>query len=320
VTARAPLLSGSRRRGFGPAEVLVFLCFALAQFSGRLVRHLLMKEEWFVALRLREQDDASGAVRVPASPPFRRLEAGRSVYLADPWLVSTGDRTYLFAESFDYAAERGSIVVADVSAGGAVSRMRSALERPYHLSYPCVFEFRGERYMIPESSANRTLELYRALDFPDQWVLDTVLFEDVQAVDPTVLEHEGRLWLFVSMADNADMSKNEELFLFFADSPAGPWTPHPANPVVADVRCARPAGPIFSRGGRLIRPAQDCLRGYGHAVSLRCIDRLSTDEYEEHEVGRIVAAEVGAGGTDVHTYSHAGMLEVIDVRRFRLRV
>ncbi len=143
--------------------------------------------------------------------------------------------------------------------------------------------------------------------------------EGVYAVDPTVISHDGRLWLFVGMADNAQMGKDEELFLFFADRPHRPWTPHPRNPVVADVRCARPAGAIFTRGGSLIRPAQDCLRGYGHAVSFRCIDRLSTNDYEEHEIGRLTADLVRGGGSDLHTYACWGDLEAIDVRRFRPR-
>lgn len=302
--------------------VFVFVCWAVLQFCGRLLRHLAMKEEWFIAVRMRQDDLAArdGAVRMPRRPPFERLRAPRTVYLADPWFVTADAGAYLFSEEFDYRKGKGSIIVSQVAADGEVSRLRRVLERPYHLSYPCIFGFADEMYMIPESSSNATLQLYRSIDFPQGWVLDTVLLQDVYAGDATVLEHEGRLWLFVAMAQEAHATKDEELFLFYAGHPRGPWTPHPKNPVVADVRHARPAGAIFEHVGDLIRPGQDCTRGYGHAVSLRCIDLLSVDDYQEHEIGRISAEHLQLGGIDVHTYARAGAFEAVDVRRFRLRL
>jgi hypothetical protein len=287
--------------------VVVFALFALPQFLGRLLRHLAMKEEWFVLVRV---DDG----------PYRRVRASREVYLADPWLVVRDGRTYLFAESYDYRAGRGSIVVGELRDDGSIDRLRPALERPYHLSYPCVFEFGGDFYMIPESRAHSALELYRAVSFPDEWTLDTVLFENVYAVDPTVVEHDGRLWLFAAIAGSEHLASDDELFLFSAEDPRGPWTPHPANPIVSDVRHARPAGAIVPSGDAMVRPAQDCLRGYGHAVSLRRIERLTTDGYAEREIGRITHRDVGVRASDVHTYARAGRFEAVDARRFRPRL
>lgn len=298
---------------------VVFALFALPQLIGRLLRHLLTKEEWFVLTRSRAMSMDGPSIRIPAQPRMRRVRASRNVYLADPWLVTTDHRTCLFAESYDYAASRGSIVVADVARDGQLSPFRPALERPYQLSYPCVFRFDSDHYMIPESRANRTLELYRAVEFPARWTLEAVLFDGVYAADPTVVAYANRLWLFVAMTESACLRPDDELFVFYADRPTGPWAAHQRNPVVADVRYARPAGAIFACGGTLIRPAQDCLRGYGHALSLRSIDRLSVSEYEEHEVARITAESVGVRGCGVHTYARAGDIEAIDARRFRFR-
>jgi hypothetical protein len=298
---------------------VTFAVFALPQLVGRLLRHLLMKEEWFVLMRSRDTSMDPASVDIPAQPRFKRVRASRRVYLADPWLVTTDGRAWLFAESFDFDASRGSIVVAHVTPDGQLSPFRSALERPYHLSYPCVFHFDGVVYMIPESGANRTLELYRAVEFPTRWTRESVLFDGVHAADPTVIVYGDRLWLFVAMAETPHLSPNDELFVFFADRPTGPWSPHPLNPVVTDVRYARPAGAMFEYGDTLIRPAQDCLRGYGHAVSLRSVDRLSVSEYEEHEMGRITPQSVEVRGSDVHTYASIGCLEAIDARRFRFR-
>jgi hypothetical protein len=95
--------------------------------------------------------------------------------------------------------------------------------------------------------------------------------------------------------------------------------PHPENPVVSDVRSARPAGRVFRHDGRLIRPAQDCSRGYGTAVVFNRIDVLTTDEYAESPVGRI-EPNWAPGLVGTHTYNSSGGIEVVDGRRFELRV
>ena len=144
--------------------------------------------------------------------------------------------------------------------------MQKVLERDYHLSYPFVFRFERELYMMPETSRNRCVELYRAVDFPRQWTLDRVLLSDCVAADPTLFEHDGTFWLFVNLAREG-AAINDELHLYFADSPFGPWNPHPKSPVVSDIRSARPAGRIFRHGTEIIRPSQDSSVRYGYALS-----------------------------------------------------
>jgi len=72
------------------------------------------------------------------------------------------------------------------------------LEERSHLSYPFVFERDGQIWMIPESSANATVSLYRAERFPDRWVKETDLLTGITASDATIVEHAGRLWMFAT--------------------------------------------------------------------------------------------------------------------------
>ena len=62
-------------------------------------------------------------------------------------------------------------------------------------------------------------------------------------------------------------------------TPLGPWRPHRANPIISDAAHARPAGALYRDGDALIRPSQDARGGYGHAVTLSRIDRLTPSEY-----------------------------------------
>src|SRR5690606_9233249 len=106
--------------------------------------------------------------------------------------------------------------------------------------------------------------------------------------DATLLEHAGHWWMFVTLVENSGASTSDELFLFHADHPLSDhWLPHPANPIVSDVRRARPAGPIFMQDGVLYRPAQDGSRTYGGSIRLHQIDELSPTKYLETEIGCI---------------------------------
>ena len=107
----------------------------------------------------------------------------------------------------------------------------------------------------------------------------------MRAWDPTLLRHDGRYWLFVTMAAPG-VRPSDELCLYSADSLTGPWRPHPRNPIVSDARRARPAGRILADQGHLVRPSQDGSGAYGRRIVLNRIDVLTPDDYEETPVGR----------------------------------
>ena len=233
-------------------------------------------------------------------------------FYADPFLVPDGERLWLFLEDADRATGKGAIRCSEVRADGSLGESHVVLECDYHLSYPFVFRRDGAWFMLPETSGHRTVELWRAVEFPWHWKLEKVLLSGVTAVDPTLLEHEGRLWLFAGMSEGGGESQ-DELFLFHADSLDGEWRPHPRNPVVSDVRHARPAGPFFEEGGQLYRPGQDCSGSYGSAFWVHRVDRLDEDAYEETAVRRIDTSWQ-RGLIATHTLHRAGGFDVIDGR------
>ncbi len=119
--------------------------------------------------------------------------------------------------------------------------------------------------------------------------------------------------MFVGVAA-PDASLLDELHLYWAGALRGPWHPHARNPVVSDVRCARPAGAVQRWGSRLVRPGQDGSRRYGAAISFREIDALSREDYAEHEIARIDARDV-RDARAAHSYSADARFEAIDLRR-----
>lgn len=233
-------------------------------------------------------------------------------YWADPFVIERNDRHYVFIEEKIYQTGLGRIACLTLDSDGHLLNNQAVLERPYHLSYPFLFEHQGQLYMLPESAQHGTLEIYRCSRFPDQWEFVHNLMQDVYAVDATLLEYDGKWWLFVNMKQDENSSSLDRLFLFWADSPLSQqWAPHPMNPVVDDIRTARPAGHIFMQNENLIRPSQDCEKRYGYALNFNRITKLSVTEYEE-----IPAARLAPPTRDkilaTHTYNTVGNMTVID--------
>jgi hypothetical protein len=143
-------------------------------------------------------------------------------------------------------------------------------------------------------------------------VLDRALDLGQPVVDATVAFLDGRWWLFAGTRATEE-STFDDLSLFHGESPLGPWTPHPANPVVTDAGRARPAGRIFASGGVTIRPGQNGTPTYGAGIVFNRIVHLDTERYAEEPVSRILPVwQPTLRG--IHTISAAGPLTVVDAR------
>ncbi|HKR13158.1 MAG TPA: hypothetical protein VJT15_13945 [Pyrinomonadaceae bacterium] len=265
-------------------------------------------DQWALAYRFRTgPGDANNTLY-----RFKRLTPPKDRFWADPFAIKDGgkdgERYYVFLEELLYETNKGHISVIELDRKGVVKGPTKVLEREYHLSYPFVFEWNGHYYMVPESAANKTIELYRAKTFPYVWQLEKVLMTDVRAKDATLAEIDGKWWMFVSLSEH---SIPDELSLFIADTPLGPWTPHARNPVKSDVRGSRPAGALFEWNGDVYRPAQDSSGRYGYAISINRIMQLDEDGFSEEHVSSILP-NWDKDLLATHTIGIAGDLTVVD--------
>jgi hypothetical protein len=285
---------------------------ALHAVAGTAVRRayqaLYRSPHWRVGWRF---VDGAGLLESPgrATSGWHDLPDDGYHFYADPFPIEVDGRTFLFVEDYDHRVGRGVISVVEFDDRAPLGTPTVALTHEVHLSYPFVLEDQGELWMIPETSAARTVELYRATAFPLGWTLDSVLLRDVDASDVTPFRHQGRWWLSATVRRRGSCS--DALHLWYADRLRGPWTPHEHNPVVLDITSARPAGRVVERDGHLLRPAQDGTGGYGSAVTLTEILHLDPGRYEQRSVARLAAGR-GWAGRRLHTVNRAGRLEVID--------
>ena len=93
---------------------------------------------------------------------YQVIDIAQDMWIADPMLFTTNGEHYLFVEVYEVKKGKASIGYYHFENDKPVYK-GLIIENSYHMSYPCVFEHKGVYYMIPESSANNSISLYRAI-------------------------------------------------------------------------------------------------------------------------------------------------------------
>jgi hypothetical protein len=304
-----------------PREALLLTrvrCAAVAKFAmtslvriarDRLYTLCCYAPHWRVGWRFVDGPDVIDLLAHPQRG-WNNLHDDGFHFYADPFPVIVGNHTFLFVEDFDHRRGRGAISAVEFSDTGPLGLPHNVLAADEHLSYPFVFEHAGEMWMVPECVAGRTIDLYRAAKFPNQWVFEATLVAGVEASDPTLFQEAERWWMMTTVRDEGG-SFSDALYIWSASSLFGPWRPHRRNPVLIDIAAARPAGRVVRRGGRRIRPVQDCRRGYGSALGLAEITRLDDNAFDQKILATLRSGDLWPGRR-LHTLNRAGRLECID--------
>ncbi len=265
---------------------------------------------WRTAYRLIDGPGIAETRRIYGQPFTELADDGQRFY-ADPFVIDRQGKQYLFVEEYPYALGRGIISVAELGPDGRFETPSAVLEEPHHLSYPQVFAHDGEVYMIPESSDANELVLYRAAQFPHSWVREAVLVEGARLNDMTFLIRDDHFWLF-GTEQRGQGSASDTMVAYSAKALAGPWAPHPMNPILIDRRAARPGGPfITGADGRTYLPLQDGTDTYGGGLGIAELLVLTDDDVQFGPVRPTAAGEAWAR-SGIHTLSRAGRIEVID--------
>lgn len=212
--------------------------------------------------------------------------------VADPFMLYAGGKWNMFFEVLNFSTDRGEIGLAVSSDGGKSWHYDGiVLAEAFHLSYPYVFEWQGQRYMIPECYKSGGIRLYRAADFPRQWEFYRTLIAGDVFVDSSIFRYDDLWWLLTSTRREGD-----SLSLYFARDLTGPWEIHPASPIlVGDPVHARPAGRVIIVDGRIFRLAQKVAPIYGTQVTAFEITKLTPERYQERPHGN--SPVLSASGT-----------------------
>jgi hypothetical protein len=204
-----------------------------------------------------------------------------AAFVADPFLLRANNAWYMFLEVKNRRTNKGEIALATSEEGVHWSYRQIVLTEPFHLSYPYVFQWENDYYMVPESYRADSVRLYKATEFPAQWTLVGTLLKGQAFVDPSIFRHRDKWWLFTGTSPDG---KHDTLRLFYSEELTGPWREHPHSPIIkGNARMARPGGRILVLEDRIIRYAQDCYPVYGTQLRALEITELTTTVYRERE-------------------------------------
>lgn len=220
-------------------------------------------------------------------------------FVADPFMVRRNGVWYMFFEVLNDKTEKGEIGLATSHNGLDFMYQQIVLAEAFHLSYPCIFEWNDEVYMVPETLGAASVCLYQAKSFPTGWTCLGQLRQGSYA-DPSIFRFDDKWWMFACSTPY----QHDELRLYFAEELLGAWQEHPASPIVQSNRHdARPAGRVLTANGKLIRFSQDCTQRYGAQVRAFEISELTTRSYVEEPCSSnpvLAASGSGWNGLGMH--------------------
>lgn len=189
--------------------------------------------------------------------------------MADPFIVEEDSVLYMFYEEMSGKrnSTHGNICVLESKDGISWNRLGYALEAKSHLSWPFVFKYDNEYYMLPEKTETHELALYKATNFPLKWKKEQVLFFNISYTDPIIYFEDSISYLFIEM--------NKQLCLYYSnDLLSNEWKEHPMSPI-SKSPYSRLAGEVKKIDDKLYLFVQESLDSYGtgvHAFEITTID------------------------------------------------
>lgn len=227
--------------------------------------------------------------------------------VADPFMVFKNGKYSMFFEVLNRETNQGDIGYAESTDGRHWEYRKIIIDETFHLSYPNIFEWNGDYYLIPETHEDLSVRLYKAISFPEQWEYVGNLLTGYHYVDPSIFRYNQKWWLFVSTPDD------DILNLYYSSDLLGEWKPHPKNPIVKfDKNIARPGGKVITYNGCLYRLAQDDEPYYGIQVFAFEITELSEKSYVEKIVSEKPVVNMTGKGWNAAGMHHVDLHKVGD--------
>jgi len=237
---------------------------------------------------------------------------GPHEWFADPFPFEWQGRFYIFVEKMRMWRGLGNIAVSEVDKHGRITRFKDVLVEPFHLSYPNVFSYDGEVYMIPESGTNGDIRLYRASRFPVEWKLVKVLTLGANYVDTSFVR---KISADTAILNTQNWDTRQSVYFKF-DLRNLELIRLPDSPQMMN---ERNGGNVFDEAGSSYRVLQDCSKRYGERIMIR---RIISDDFENGSASDSPALDILPKDLNLdkpkwipnycHTYNRSEHLEVVD--------
>lgn len=212
-------------------------------------------------------------------------------FVADPFMLFKDGKYSMFFEVWNRETNHGDIGYAESENGKYWDYKKIIIDEEFHLSYPYVFEWDNDYYLIPASNKDLSVRLYKASLFPEKWEYIGNILSGFHFVDPSIFRYNNKWWMFVSSGGSSFLS------LYYSDNLLTGWVSHPMNPIIdRDKNISRPGGRVITYNDKIYRLTQDDEPSYGIQVIAFEITKLTEKMYEEKRVpGPPLVTKSGSG-------------------------
>ena len=208
-------------------------------------------------------------------------------WFADPFVIKRKKLHYIFFEDYSLRNKKGLISCIEINKKNKSKYFKGVVKENFHLSFPFVFYYNKNYFMIPESSKNNSVRLYKCVKFPNKWKFVKKIIKNVDLVDPIVFKWKGNWFLVASKAKNEFLYN--KLCIYVAKNPLSTnWKPLKSNPIIESNILGRNAGLIKESNKKIYRISQAYLPGnYGAFISVNKILNILRDGYNERSIKKI---------------------------------
>ncbi len=242
--------------------------------------------------------------------PFNYIMPNERCWYADPFPFYKDSIYYIFVEIFDYKNGRGTIGMS-LLINGKASSVKEVLKEEFHLSYPNVFEYNGEIYMIPETKEAKQIRLYKSKEFPFKWNLDKVLLDNIEVVDSSFLITNNKLFII-----NYDISKDPFFTRTFVLN-MNTKTLQELHLDKSNYTNDRPGGNFININGIKYHPVQDSTHFYGEQLNIFEVEIFNETLFLEKNINCINVNKMLPNGkhcfSRIHTFNRLDKFETIDL-------
>lgn len=269
---------------------------------------LFYSYRWESAYRINSKEELNFA---NCKTPFTLVSTQKHHWCADPFLLEKDNCVYLFCEYTNEKKSKSYIAYKKLFPNEEKEWLL-AYEFDGHTSYPCIFIYKNNLYMIPETIFNSKIVVLKYDFSSKKWLHHSTLLDNKNCPDTTFLEYNGLPYLFLY-----EIKSREERYLHFCL--LDDELKNINNDMIVkryDCPDGRPGGNCFVFGNDHIRVVQPGINRYGEKISFRkfyFVDGV----YHEEEMAEVLPGDIVLNSRKkplgIHTYNRLGNVEVIDL-------
>lgn len=226
-------------------------------------------------------------------------------FVADPFMLFKNGEYFMFFEVLNRETNQGDIGYAKSEDGKHWDYKKIIIDENFHLSYPYIFEWDNNYYLIPESNQDFSVRLYKAISFPEKWEYIGNLLSGYRYIDPSIFRYNDKWWMFVATGNN------NVLNLYYSEDLLTGWMPHPMNPIVKlNKNFSRPGGRVIVYNDNLYRLTQDDDPSYGIQVFAFEITKITEKTYAEKIASEIPIVTKTSSGWNAAGMHHVDLHKI----------